>query len=138
MDLFATQPPPPIAPEYIEARDKILEAAQAVEEGRRGRVEAAHRRTRSQAGGVPFKTGPISDATGGPLSAAEATRVLTGLTIRCSGYEWADGTTCCKTCFDTVIRNGDDAGHGYRSVLYGGAEYRGGKVCFACKQPIAP
>lgn len=30
------------------------------------------------------------------------------------------------------------AGHGYRAVLYGGAEYRGGRVCFACRRAIAP
>jgi hypothetical protein len=129
-DLFASVPPPaPTAPS---------EPAPAVQAA--AHVEQVVRKKRSEAGRapVPFATGPVSDATGGPLSAAEASRVVTGKTIRCSGYQWQDGVACCKACFDTVIRNGDDAGHGYRGVLYGGAEYQGGLSCFACKRSILP
>lgn len=125
-DLFASRPPP--APE--PPSDPIVAAAVQVESGRRKRSEARQP--------VPFATGPVSDATGGPLSAAEAERVVSRQTIRCSGYQWQDGVACCKACFDSVIRNGQDRGHGYRGYLYGGAEYKGGLVCFACQLPIRP
>lgn len=126
-DLFASQPP--AAPAVAPAPDPVVQAAASVETTRRKRSEA---RT------VPFVTGPVSDATGGPLSAEEAERAVSQQTIRCSGFQWQDGVACCKACFDSVVRNGQDAGHGYRGVLYGGAEYKGGLVCFACQLPIRP
>lgn len=134
MDLFASSPALPVMRQEPDGRmdGAPLRPVEAAADFER------KRRKRSQAGGVPFVTGPVSDATAGPLSGEEAARVVRQQTIRCSGYRWQDGTACCKSCFDTVIRNGADRGHGYRAVLYGGAEYKGGAVCFACQRAIAP
>lgn len=92
---------------------------------------------------VPFHTGPISHATGGPLSAQEAERVVRGQTIRCSGYQFHDGWAVCKGCFDAVGRDSFEVKqwhekHGYRATLHGGAEYTGGLACGVCDFAIAP
>jgi hypothetical protein len=129
-DLFATRPPP--APEATPAPEPAVQAAAHYERVMRKRSEVVP---------IPFATGPISHATGGPLSAEEAERVISRRTIRCSGYQWQDGIACCKACFDKFEENSVAAlhlAHGYRGVLYGGAEYKGGLVCFRCGKPIAP
>ena len=103
LDLFATErPPPPTIPP-----SPAVEAAASFE-GRR-------RRLRSGVVYVPpFKTGPISDATGGPLSGEEAERVIRRETIHLAGYRWQDGTTCCRGCMDEFQKRGLEQGRGHR------------------------
>ncbi len=125
-DLFATRPPLPLA----SPPDPVVAAAQEVEQVRRRRSQVV----------VPHVTGPASDARGGPLSAEEASRVLSGKTIRCSGFQFQAGAAVCKLCFTGLTEQQVDslhAEHGYRATLYGGAEYQGGLDCLSCKCPIA-
>ncbi len=125
MDLFATVRPPAAS----EPPSPVIVAAAEVQRALRPRSSSI------------FRTGPISDGTGGPLNAEEAERVIEGKTIRVSGYQFQDGAAICKACF-LQLKDPSVAElhrlHGYRGVLYGGAEYRGGLNCLGCKLPIAP
>lgn len=124
-DLFATVRPPPLDPPTSPSVAAAAHYERVV-------------RKRSEVRPVPFVTGPVSDATGGPLSAEEAERVVSRQTIRCSGYQYQDGSACCKACFEPCEAKGFEKGRGYRGVLYGGAEYKGGLNCFMCGLPIRP
>lgn len=128
LDLFEPRPLPRVS--ELPA-DPVVRAAESVERQLRQRVEPD----------PPFATGPISHATGGPLSAEEAERVVRGLSIRCSGYRWGR-IACCLACFrassDAIVGFATlmHVRHGHRETLYGD-EYPGGLTCFTCRQPIA-
>lgn len=74
---------------------------------------------------------PVSDETGGPLSGAEAERVLTGKSIRFLGYLWEGGQVVCKPCSRALVAQPP----GWRFVLYEGDNVRGFR-CMTCRGVI--
>lgn len=70
------------------------------------------------------------------LSAIEAERVLTAQSIEVTGYRYADGSSCCSSCFPVVERAAADRGRGYRMTVYRAGQVTPLARCFACQVPF--
>jgi hypothetical protein len=79
---------------------------------------------------------PLSDVTGGALSASEAMLAYMGLSFRCVAWFWQDGAVACRACVD---RGRSDVGDGYREPLFESPSLRGTLIsaaCACCRAPV--
>jgi hypothetical protein len=92
-----------------------------------------------------LRQGPVSDFTGGPLSADEATRVVSGRTLGCVGVLFhKKRTVLCRACHEALIDGTDRfvplqfEGHGYLAVVYGceGRKPNVERACELCTDPV--
>lgn len=59
---------------------------------------------------------PVSDVTGGPLNAVEATRAYMGKSLRCVGWVWESGRVACRPCRSKMLV--ELKGEGYVQPLF--------------------
>lgn len=92
-----------------------------------------------------LRQGPVSDFTGGPLSAIEASRVIQGRTLGYVGVTFHQSrVVLCRPCHEALIAGTQVysppqfAGHGYLAVVYGCEDRRANvqKECVLCQEPV--
>lgn len=78
---------------------------------------------------------PLSPETGGLLSAAEAERVVRGVSIRVTGYQWQKGAVACRACWQERKVPEWPEGQGFRMSVYDSKHVHVGD-CIGCGAPV--